>query len=538
MKIFLSFAGKNDLLTNNPDGGAILTICRELKPDKAYLFYNIDSKEATTTDYLAAASQTKPELLKLSIDTRSKIKDPKSNKSIPNPKYGKPTLECEIIKIVCDDPTDYDILYPQINHELENIIESNGLDHEYYINITSGTPTMHLIWVLLHHQKKHLNSTLLRSLEKKHQKQYDNKPYLEVNFNLDDFPQIQTPSAIKRQLTIEKREKGRLQEKVKINELSSSLKGFIGESKPILDIKEQILSEIDATTSILIQGERGTGKEIVANEIWRLYRNEKDKELMTQDCGTIAQSLIETTLFGHEKGSHSEAISDKKGLFETCNGRMLFLDEIGNLSVESQQKMLRYLQFGTITRVGGTKTIKLNTQIIAATNKDVDDVEIFAPDINDRFDEKVILPPLRAHKEDILLLTDHFIKLECNKRGLHGVMILAEDLLGKMMDFNWPGNVRQLEKFISKLVRKYGAQEVGLGDLPDRFTDVLIISDDETDYLLPDLPLINTNIDKVTKDYHNAILEKARSMSNSSVEVDRLLGQNNVEKARQHRLKK
>jgi DNA-binding NtrC family response regulator len=107
-----------------------------------------------------------------------------------------------------------------------------------------------------------------------------------------------------------------------------------------------------------------------------------------------------------------------------------------------------------------------------------------------------------------------------------------------MMDFNWPGNVRQLEKFISKLVRKYGAQEVGLGDLPDRFTDVLIISDDETDYLLPDLPLINTNIDKVTKDYHNAILEKARSMSNSSVEVDRLLGQNNVEKARQHRLKK
>jgi len=171
MKIFLSFAGRNDLLSLYPDGGAILNICGELKPDKAYLFYNIDSKEATTTDYLAAASQTKPELLKLSIDTRSKIKDPKSNKSIPNPKYGKPTLECEIIKIVCDDPTDYDILYPQINHELENIIESNGLDHEYYINITSGTPTMHLIWVLLHHQKKHLNSTLLRSLEEKHQKQ-------------------------------------------------------------------------------------------------------------------------------------------------------------------------------------------------------------------------------------------------------------------------------------------------------------------------------------------------------------------------------
>ena len=144
MRIFLSFAGRNDLLSLNPDGGAILNICGELKPDKAYLFYNINSKESDS-DYFAAASQTKPALEKLSIDMRSKIKDSESNKSIPNPEYGKPTLECEIIKILCDDPTDYDIIYPQMNHELENIIESNGLDHEYYINITSGTPTMHLI---------------------------------------------------------------------------------------------------------------------------------------------------------------------------------------------------------------------------------------------------------------------------------------------------------------------------------------------------------------------------------------------------------
>jgi transcriptional regulator with GAF, ATPase, and Fis domain len=521
----------------NPDGGAILNICGELKPDKAYLFYNINSKESDS-DYFAAASQTKPALEKLSIDMRSKIKDSESNKSIPNPEYGKPTLECEIIKILCDDPTDYDIIYPQMNHELENIIESNGLDHEYYINITSGTPTMHLIWVLLHHQKKHLNSTLLRSLEKKHQKQYDNKPYLEVNFNLDDFPQIQTPSAIKRQLTIEKREKDQLRHKVEVNELNKSFKGFIGESKSIINVKEQIIGEVDSTTHILILGERGTGKEVVANAIWQLYRKKNDKELVTQDCSGIAETLIEGILFGYMKGSHSTADSDKKGLLESCNNRMIFLDEIGNLSIEAQQKLLRFIQFGTITPIGANRSKKLNTQIIAATNKDVDNPEIFASDVKDRFDETITLPPLRERKKDIKSLVDYCINMECKKRGLPGLLILSEDLLESIIEFNWPSNVRGLFKFIAKLVRKFGSSEVGIKDLPERFTDMIRTSENEYDFLLPDLPLVNTNIDKVTKDYHNAILEKARSMSNSLAGVDRLLGQKDVEKARQHRSKK
>jgi len=107
-----------------------------------------------------------------------------------------------------------------------------------------------------------------------------------------------------------------------------------------------------------------------------------------------------------------------------------------------------------------------------------------------------------------------------------------------MMEYNWPGNVRGLFKFIAKLVRKFGSSEVGVKDLPERFTDLIRTSENEYDFLLPDLPLVNTNIDKVTKDYHNAILEKARSMSNSLAGVDRLLGQKDVEKARQHRSKK
>jgi len=535
MKIFLSFAGKNDLISSsNPDGGAILNICQELKPDKAYLLYNIDSVESDI-DYLAAASHSKHALEKLLIDTRKKIKDSETDELISNPRYNKPAIECELVKILCDDPTDYDILYPQMNHELENIIESNGLDHEYYINITSGTPTMHLIWVLVHHQKKHLNSTLLRSLEKRHQKQYDNKPFIEVNFTLDDFPQIQNPSAIKRQLTIEKREKNQLQHKVELNELNKSFKGFIGDSRSIIEVKEQIIGEVDQTTHVLILGEKGTGKEVVANAIWHLYRNSNDKELVTQDCSGIAETLIVGILFGHLKGSHSTADSDKIGLLESCNNRMIFLDEIGNLSVEAQQKLLRFIQFGTITPIGANRSKKLNTQIIAATNKDVKDPDIFAGDVKDRFDETITLPPLRERKDDIPSLVEYCINMECKKRGLPGLLIIADDLLEAMMDYNWPGNVRALFKFIAKLVRKFGSTEIGLKDLPERFTDLISAAENEYDFLLPDLPLIDTDIEKITEHYKNAILKKARSLGNTSAEVDRLLGQKDVEKARRYR---
>jgi DNA-binding NtrC family response regulator len=394
---------------------------------------------------------------------------------------------------------------------------------------------MHLIWVLLHHQKKHLNSTLLRSLEKKHQKQYDNKPYLEVNFNLDDFPQIDSPSAIKRQLTIEKREKDQLKQKVELNELNKSFKGFIGDSKPIIDVKEQIIGEVDSTTHVLILGERGTGKEAVANSIWQNHRKKNDKELVAQDCGGMTETLIEGILFGHMKDSHSMAHQDKIGLLQSCNNRMLFLDEIGNLSVSAQQKLLRFIQFGTITPIGANRSKKLNTQIIAATNKDVDDPGIFAGDVKDRFDEIITLPPLRDRKDDIPLLVEYCINMECKKRGLPGLLIISDDLLEAMMDYNWPGNVRALFKFIAKLVRKFGSIEIGLKDLPERFTDLISAAENEYDFLLPDLPLIDTDIDKITQQYKNEILKKARSLGNTSAEVDRLLGQTNVEKARRYR---
>ena len=523
MKILISFIGDNDLITDEkPNGGAVMNVFSTLNPEKVYLFYNTDRKNKLIK-YLHGCSDNLTLMKKIN-----------------------PDIDCKYVPIVTDDPTEYDLLYPKMNDAAQRIIEDNGYQIEtkngkkekieYYVCITSGTPQMMFVWILLK-EKGLIDATLLQSINKPYQKTNKGKPYREVNFSLDDFPKLTTPSSIKRQLTIEKREKDRLKQRVQINELSSSFKGFIGESKRILEIKEQLLEEIDSTTSVLILGEKGTGKEIIANEIWRLYRKDGDKELTNQDCGTIPEPLIETTLFGYVKGSHSQAKDDHPGLFETCDGKMLFLDEIGNLSVPSQKKMLRYLQFGTITPVGGTKTKKLNTQIIAATNKDTNDIEIFADDIKDRFDEIVQLPPLREYKEDIPLLTEHFIRLECKNRGLPGLMILNGELQEKMMDFNWPGNVRILEKFISKLVRKFGAQEVSLGNLPNRFIDIIRSSDNETDLILPDLPL-NKSLHEVTQDFKNAILYKARSLSEKPADVDRLLKQKDVEKNRRYRARK
>ena len=538
MKIFISFAGSNDLLTTkNPEGGAILNICKDLKPDKAYIFYNVDSVESAT-DFFAAASQTKPALERLLIDTREKVKDVKTGKPIPNPKLGKALIDCELVKIVADDPTDYNILYPKMNHALENIIESKGLDHEYYINITSGTPTMHLIWVLLHHQKKHLNSTLLRSLEKRHQKQYDNKPFIEVTFSLDDFPQIQTPSAIKRQLTIERREKANLKEKVNEASLNASFPKLIGNAPKMLEIKEQIIEEVNSTTHVLLVGERGTGKEVIANSIWELYRKKNDKELFTKDLNTIPSDLIDTELFGYGEGTWTgQKKEGKPGIFEENKNKIIFLDEIGNLSIESQTKLLRIIQFGTIERVGESRNRNVNVQLIVATNKDTSNEEIFAADVLDRFDEKIEIPPLRERKDDIPQLLDHFINIASSKYELGGRLILDGDIIEKIMDFKWPGNVRQLQKFVEKLVRKYGAREVGLKDLPDRIINIINDPENEFDFVLPELPL-KIPVDRYAKKYERAIIEKARSLSSTHANVDRLLGQTNVEKNRRYQEKK
>ncbi|ROL60445.1 AAA family ATPase [Bacteroidetes/Chlorobi group bacterium ChocPot_Mid] len=400
-------------------------------------------------------------------------------------------------------------------------------------NITAGTPTMTTCWVLLHQSGILKNATLVQSFEKKYAKERGSYTQ-EVNFEIDDFPQIKAPSAIKRQLTIISREKEDLLKKVKDIEIERQLPNLIGDSERIKEIKEQIIYDINHNTHVLILGERGTGKQVIANSIWSIYHKHIDDYLMTFDCGTFPKELVVAELFGYKKGAFTGAEEDKTGIIELADKRMLFLDEIGNLPFEGQNSLLRLIDDGEIRQVGSSKVKKVGVQIIAATNKNVNDSTLFVQDLKDRFDEIIELQPLRERRADIPALIKYFTNIYSKSSGIIKALQLDDKIIEKLVEYDWPGNVRELEKWIQRLIRRYGGGLICLKDLPNKFiTDIL--KDDKNDINLPDLPL------KISiENYVEAIREKARNLSKGNMaEVDRLLNQvSGTEKQRQYRVKK
>jgi transcriptional regulator with GAF, ATPase, and Fis domain len=228
---------------------------------------------------------------------------------------------------------------------------------------------------------------------------------------------------------------------------------IIGKSKPMQEIFRllELVSQND--NPVLIHGETGTGKELVARAIH--YNSlRKDKPFVTQNCAAINESLLESELFGHVKGSFTGAIGDKKGLFELANNGTLFLDEIGEMSVGMQSKLLRAIEQGEIRRVGDEKDTKINVRIISATNKDLKELireKQFREDLYYRLQGFTInLPPLRERKEDISLLIDHFLEGINKKSGKQ--YEVNSDALKLLMDYDWPGNVRELKTEIDRNV--------------------------------------------------------------------------------------
>jgi len=224
---------------------------------------------------------------------------------------------------------------------------------------------------------------------------------------------------------------------------------FVGKSKKMLEVFEQVTTVASTDSTVLIQGESGTGKEIMARAIH--YRSERQKgPFIRVNCASLTESLLESELFGHEKGAFTGAIKAKPGRFELAKGGTLFLDEIGDTSVALQAKLLRVLQEKEFERVGGIQTIKTDVRVITATNKDLQQ-EI----LNENFREDlyyrlcvvpIYLPPLRQRKEDIPLLTETFIQ----KLNAHGERIqeISSRAMALLMEHDWPGNVRELENAI------------------------------------------------------------------------------------------
>jgi DNA-binding NtrC family response regulator len=229
---------------------------------------------------------------------------------------------------------------------------------------------------------------------------------------------------------------------------------IIGESPEILSIFEMIQKVAPTTARVLITGENGTGKELVARQLHELSARSASP-FVEVNCAAIPSELIESQLFGHEKGSFTSAIKQRKGDFELANGGTLFLDEIGDMSQSAQAKVLRALQENKITRVGGEKELSVDVRIIAATNKNLKEEMAsgrFREDLYHRLSVIVIeVPPLRERQDDIALLTRRFIEDICKLQG-RPVSGIEEEALDDLKQFKWSGNVRELRNVVERLV--------------------------------------------------------------------------------------
>ncbi|HVS66572.1 MAG TPA: sigma-54 dependent transcriptional regulator [Thermoanaerobaculia bacterium] len=243
---------------------------------------------------------------------------------------------------------------------------------------------------------------------------------------------------------------------------------IIGKSKPIQEVFELIRLAAPSKSNILILGESGTGKELVAKSI---HSNSKraDGPFVIVNSGSMPPDLLESNLFGHVKGAFTGAVSNKKGLFEVADGGSIFFDEIGNIPLDTQAKLLRVIQEKEFMRLGGVETLKADTRIIAATNADLQELiekAEFREDLYYRLNVITInLPPLRKRTEDIPLIAQHFITkyAEENDKQIDGIAPSAMELL---IDYYWPGNMRELENVIERAVVLSAQGEIDIDLLP------------------------------------------------------------------------
>lgn len=245
-----------------------------------------------------------------------------------------------------------------------------------------------------------------------------------------------------------------IKENKKLKKELSSAEVIIGNSPAIKNILETITRVAKTDARILITGENGTGKELVAQEIHKQSLR-SNKELIEVNCAAIPHELIESELFGHEKGSFTGAVKQRIGKFELADGGNLFLDEIGDMSLHAQAKVLRAIEEGKIERVGGTSKINVDVRIISATNKDLlSEIQKgnFREDLYHRLNVIPIhVPPLRERKEDIPLLVEHFSKIICEKNKFPQKE-WTESAIKTLQNFSWKGNIRELRNFVERIV--------------------------------------------------------------------------------------
>ncbi|MCY7361652.1 MAG: sigma-54 dependent transcriptional regulator [Ignavibacteria bacterium] len=281
----------------------------------------------------------------------------------------------------------------------------------------------------------------------------------------------------------------------------------IGNSEVMMKVFEQVKIVAPTNLSVLIEGESGTGKEVIACMIHKTG-NRKDKPFIAVDCGAIPESLIESELFGYEKGAFTDAKNTKEGKFELANGGTIFLDEITNLSDSNQIKLLRIIQERKVTRLGAKKPIDLDIRIIAATNIKLSESvnnQRFRQDLYYRFNEFCLeLPPLRERKDDIKLFVQHFIK-DSNKELNRNVESVSEKVMDRLIDHSWFGNVRELRNVIRRAVLLTEGEIISSIEIPD---DIKFTSTESN--------LFSNSINGITKEIEKDMILKAINESDGN----------------------
>jgi DNA-binding NtrC family response regulator len=238
------------------------------------------------------------------------------------------------------------------------------------------------------------------------------------------------------------------------NKSQNSYSELLGNSIPVVELRQIIKQVAPTDVTVLITGESGVGKEVVAREIHR-FSKRSEKSFITVNCGAIPEGIIESELFGHEKGSFTGATETRKGYFEAANGGSIFLDEIGELPVATQVKFLRVIENGEFIKVGGTKTESVDVRVIAATNKNLEyqiSINAFREDLYYRLRSiNISIPPLRDRKEDISILFNYFAKNFCERNSIKYKGI-TPDAMDFILNYSWPGNIRQLKNFTESIL--------------------------------------------------------------------------------------
>ena len=308
---------------------------------------------------------------------------------------------------------------------------------------------------------------------------------------------------------------------------------IIGESEPMQELFKNMARILHRrVTQVLITGETGSGKSLIARALHK-HGTRKDKPFVAINCGAIPETLIESELFGHEKGAFTDASQQKKGLFEVANHGMLFLDEIGDLPVQTQSKLLHVLEEREIRRIGGTQSIKVDVCVIAATNKNLIQAVrdgVFRDDLYFRLNVIPLhVPPLREHPEDVPLLVNFLIQKFSSEYAEALPKQVTPQAMSALRRYQWPGNIRQLENYLRRIFVLSENEVIDMDELPPEILDTSLPTTD----VEFDIPAEGVSLDEIIREYVCSALTRSNG---TQIQAAKLLGISR--RKLQHRMQK